>query len=95
MKYRSLNIFNSIFSLFISISILGGGIIFLMFIIAIIVGGNLGTIIATTAFKKIMPYFIKAAAIGIFAGLIAIYTSGSHYLSLKKLDKQENTMMDY
>lgn len=87
MKDKSINIFNSIFSVFILLAIIGGGIVFLLFIVAFIVGGESATVFSTAASKTIMPYFIKAAAIGMLAGLIILYTSGEHYLHLK--DNQE------
>lgn len=83
MKNKIQDIFNWLFSFFIIIAILGGGIILIMFIIAMILGGDMGEKIATSASNIVMPYFIKSAAIAILAGLISIYINGSHSLSLK------------
>ena len=82
MKDKSINILNSIFSIFILLSIIGGGLVFLLFMVAILIGGEMGAFLSIIASKTIMPYFIKAAAIGILAGLIILYTSGKHYLYL-------------
>ncbi len=87
MKEKTQNIINKLFSLFIIIAIFGGGIIFLMFIVALLSGGNIGTKIAISASDIVMPYFIKAAAIAVLFGLISIYSNGTHYLSLKGSNK--------
>lgn len=73
----------SVFSIALIIAILGGGIIFLMFILAIILGGGTGEVLATKASKEIMPYFIRSATIAVTAGLLSFYISGEHALSLK------------
>lgn len=77
-------VFETIFSISLIIAILGGGIIFLMFILAIIIGGGTGEVLATKASKEIMPYFIRSASIAITCGLLSFYISGDHALSLKE-----------
>ena len=84
MKAKSHNIISTIFSLFIVIAIFGGGLVFAMFIIAIIIGGETGQQIAVTAKDIVMPYFIRSASIGVLAGLISFYISGKHSLSFHK-----------
>lgn len=87
MKDKSINILNSIFSIFILLAIMGGGLVFILFMLALLIGGETGAILSTTASKTIMPYFIKSAALGMLSGLIILYTSGKHYLHLN--DNQE------
>lgn len=83
MKDKLLEILNSIFSIFILVAIFGGALIFLFFLLALVIGGEKGANLSIFASKSIMPYFIKAAAIGILAGLIELYLSRDHHLSLK------------
>lgn len=83
MKEKFINLIGSIFSIFILLGLLGGGIIFLMFLLALIIGGDKAAILSTMASETIMPYFIKSATVGIMAGLIVLYFSGDHHLSLK------------
>lgn len=83
MKENLLNILKSVFSIFILLSIFGGGFIFFIFLIGLIIGGDTGESLAVLASKTIMPYFIKMAAIGILSGLLSIYISREHHLSLK------------
>ncbi|HLR33804.1 MAG TPA: hypothetical protein VK071_00545 [Tissierellales bacterium] len=90
MKNKVQEVLSWLFSLFIIIAILGGGIILAMFIIAMIVGGDTGTKLATSASDIVMPYFIRAAAIAVLAGLIVIYTNDSHSLSLKNSNKDNS-----
>lgn len=82
MKNKIENFLKEIFSIFIMIGIFGGGIIFVIFMLAIIIGGDLGASMAITAKDIIMPYFIRFASIGILAGLIYSYLRKSHGLSL-------------
>lgn len=72
----------SIFSIFLLMAIGGGAVVFLIFIFALIVGGQVGEILATSANKVIMTYSIKSAAIAMFAGLLSFYVSNSHQLLL-------------
>lgn len=82
MKDKIENILKLIFSLFIMIAMLGGALVFLMFLVALIVGGDLGASIAVNARNLVMPYFIRFASIAVFAGLIFSYLKGKHGLSL-------------
>lgn len=84
MKKKILEITKTLFSISLILAILGGGIIFLMFIIALIVGGSRGEYIAVTASDLIMPYFIKLAALAVLSGLLSIYIDGKHTLTLKE-----------
>lgn len=83
MKKKIEYIIESVFSLSLIIAILGGGIIFLMFIVALIMGGSTGEMIAVNASEKVMPYFIRAASISILAGLIYVYMNKQHALTMK------------
>jgi hypothetical protein len=78
----------SIFSITLIIAILGGGVIFFMFIVALIMGGTLGESLATNASKIIMPYFIRFASISVLSGLVSFYITGEHTLSLNEEEKQ-------
>lgn len=81
-------ILKSIFSIFLLIAIAGGSVIFFMFVIALILGGNAGKTLAISAKEVIIPYFIRSAAIAIFAGLFSLYVSKSHQLSLEEKENK-------
>ncbi|NLL81630.1 MAG: hypothetical protein GX231_04890 [Tissierellia bacterium] len=72
----------TIFSIFIIIAIGGGGIIFLMFLIAIILGGETGNAMALLAKDTIMPIFIRLGAIAMAGGLLKLYAADKHELIL-------------
>lgn len=82
MKNKIENILEFIFSISLIIAILGGGVIFIMFVLALIIGGDRGGALAVNASKTIMPYFIRLSAIAVFSGLIRIYIKGEHELSM-------------
>lgn len=84
MKDKIERIIESLFSIFIILAVLGGGVIFIMFMLALIIGGGTGEVLATKASKQIMPYFIRSAAIAMFFGLIWFYIHGRHALSLNE-----------
>lgn len=70
------------FSIFVLIAIIGGGIVFLMFVAGIIIGGDTGNSLALSASKTMMPIFIRCAAIAVLAGLIHYYVLGEHALTM-------------
>lgn len=86
MKIKIQKIVDSIFSISLIIAILGGGVIFAMFIIALIIGGPSGEAMATSASKVVMPYFIRIASLSVLCGLISMYATGKHPLSLNEDD---------
>ncbi|OLS03206.1 hypothetical protein [Tissierella creatinophila] len=83
MKKKLETFIENIFSLSLIIAILGGGVIFLMFVIGLIIGGTKGEILAVNAAIKIMPYFIRLASIAVLSGLIWTYINGKHSLSME------------
>lgn len=92
MREKINKVLLSIFSVFILIAIAGGGIVFLMFVAAILVGGNTAETLAVNANKLYMPCFIKAASIGVMAGLLSFYITKSHALSLNDEDIEEASL---
>lgn len=74
----------SIFSIFIMLAIAGGGVVFIMFILGIIIGGSTGTSLAVNVKNVVMPQFIRFAAIAVFAGLIDYYLTGKHALTVEE-----------
>lgn len=90
MRGKLQNILTNVFGLFVSISVLGGIVVFIAYVFGIIVGGEIGTIFMVTAWAKLSPYFIKSATIAVLSGLILFYISGEHPLSLKEEQKNVN-----
>jgi hypothetical protein len=82
MKEALENIGKSIFSIFTLITLIGGGVVFIMFIIALIIGGDTATFLSLMAKNTVMPMFIRSAAVAVLCGLITYYTSGNHDLTM-------------
>jgi hypothetical protein len=86
MRDRLEKIIESLFSIFLIIAIAGGGIVFLMFVIGIIVGGTTGNSLAVNANSVMLPIFIRSAAIAVLLGLIQHYVIGEHVLTMDEKD---------
>lgn len=84
MKKKIVNILKSIFSVFIILSLFGGSLVFLIFLLAILMGASYGESLALFAYESLIPLLIKFATVGVFSGLIYIYIEGFYPLSLKK-----------
>lgn len=82
MREKLLNILEYIFSIAILIAVLGGGLVFLLHLIGLIIGGDTGSSISVFATRELMPYFIQTASLGMFAGLFTFYINKEHHLSL-------------
>lgn len=91
MREKLESVLTNIFGIFISISVLGGILIFLTYVVGMIVGGELGASFMVTAWKSWVPYFIKSATIGVLAGLLLFYVTGKHSLSLKEESQKNKT----
>lgn len=83
------NILRSIFSIFTMIALAGGAIAFILFLVAITIGGDMGNQLAINTKDIYIPYFIKAASVAVISGLIVFYISGTHALSLNEEKKKE------
>jgi len=81
MKNILKKIGQSIFSIFIMIAMAGGGIVFAMFVIALIIGES-GNAMALSAKNTVMPIFIICATIAMVGGLLELYASGEHELTM-------------
>jgi hypothetical protein len=87
MRDQAFKFFNNVFGVFVSIAVLGGVLVFILFVIGMIMGGEAGGSLMYMAYDSLSPYFIKAATIAILAGLVLFYISGEHALSLKEEKK--------
>lgn len=83
MKEKIRRIVESIFSIFVLIAVVGGGIVFLMFTLGIIIGGPTGESLAVNAKNVVMPIFIRCGAVAVAAGLAHYYTTGQHALTME------------
>lgn len=69
----------TLFSVGIIVALGGSGIVFLTLLISVVLGNQ---DLAVFARYDLMPWFIRSAAIGLVGGLISIYASGKHHLTI-------------
>ena len=81
---KLVNILKFIFGWGILISLLVGGLTFLGYIFALIIGGELAQSICFVIYKKIIPVLIYISTISVIIGLIKMYINGEVALSTKK-----------
>ncbi|MGE8207030.1 hypothetical protein ACQKP0_21225 [Heyndrickxia sp. NPDC080065] len=82
-----MNILQKVYSYVSILTILLGFIVGLMYLIAVIIGGSGGEMIAIFS-GKVMFWGIKLAAIAVLFGIINIYISKEHSLTIQA-DKKE------
>ncbi len=83
------DISRNIFSITLFVSLIGGGVVGILYLVAIIIGGGSGEALAVATKSNILPWFIRTAAVAMFSGLVEIYTKGEHFLSMGN-DKKDN-----
>ncbi|KIX13915.1 hypothetical protein [Dethiosulfatarculus sandiegensis] len=78
----------AVFSASVLLSVLGGAVMFLLFIIAMLMGGEKGQDLALFARNSFLPWVIRLATLGVGAGLLGFYLGEGHSLSLKDHGKE-------
>ena len=82
MKEKLIGLLRTLFSLTSIIAVIGGVVTFLLFLIAVIIGGAAATNLSLTARNVLMPWFIRSASVAVAAGLLISYISKKHALSI-------------
>ncbi|MBC7087711.1 MAG: hypothetical protein H5T96_04365 [Tissierellales bacterium] len=83
MKKNISSILENIFSIIILISIIGSGFIFLLFLVSIIIGGEIGNAISLWIKNDFLNLLIRLTTIGVMAGFIKMYITKEHELTMK------------
>lgn len=83
-----------VFGYGITISLFAGGLTFIGFIAALIIGGDTATAICVFTKDKIIPVIIYISTISVVLGIIAMYLKGEVALTSnkKKASKHEGEM---
>lgn len=82
MEHRD-GILRILFSIFSILAVLGGVVVFVLFIISLIIGGEQGAKLALMSKDVVMPIFIRSAALSLLSGLIESYIHNTHSLSIR------------
>ena len=87
-------VLRTIFGYGIIVCLFGGGLTFLGYLVALVIGGNAAAAICEVLYKTIFPLIIKASTILVLLGLLIMYLSGEKALTSdkKKASKHEGEL---
>lgn len=95
LREKVLLVLRPLFGCSVAVTLLGGGLTMLCYVVALIVGGDLAAKICDVTYKQVWPVIIKITNITIVLGLIAMYINGDKALSpsekKKKLTKNNDS----
>ena len=74
----------TIFGYGIMIALFSGGLTFFGYIAALIIGGEIATVICEVIYKQIVPVVIHFSTIVVLFGLVTMYLAGETALTAKK-----------
>ena len=89
MRNKIYNILKKTYGIMMTVSFFAGGLPLIPFIIAIIMGGQMGEAIAVFLYKQYYPWVIILGSIAIVVGLIAMYIGKLEGLSVKNVSANE------
>jgi len=94
MRSKIYTILNRIYGIMMTISFFAGILPLIPFIIAIIIGGDIGSNISIFLYKQFYPWVIVIGSVAILVGLIAMYVGKMEGLSVKKVsaDEKDNSI---
>lgn len=81
LREKSLLVLRFVFGTSVAVTLLGGGLTMLSYVVALIVGGDLAAKICEVTYTQVWPVIIKITNITIVLGLIAMYINGEKALS--------------
>lgn len=87
---KAYQIINKIYGVMMFVSFFGGFLPLIPFIVAIAIGGEIGEMIAVFLYKQYYPWVIALASISVLVGLVGVYLSKQHGLSVKNVAAKEN-----
>lgn len=87
MKTKFYQILKNIYAVLMMISFFAGGLPIIPFMIALILGGNIGSKISVFLIKDYYPCVIILASIAVLIGLVALYINKNFGFSVKELTK--------
>ncbi|MBQ7088944.1 MAG: hypothetical protein IJN04_04800 [Clostridia bacterium] len=91
MREKIFKIANTLYGVLMTLSFFGGILPLIPFIVALIIGGDIGEAISVFLYKEYYPWVIIAGSIAIVIGLIAMYIGKLEGLSIKNVstDKKD------
>jgi len=89
MRKKIYTILNRIYGIMMTVSFFAGILPLIPFIIAIIIGGDIGSNISIFLYKQFYRWVIVIGSVAILVGLIAMYFGKIEGLSIKKVSANE------
>lgn len=86
MRNKIYSVLNKIYGILMTVSFFGGVLPLIPFIVAIIIGGDIGEKISVFLYKEYYPWIIAGASIAVVIGLIAMYVGKQKSLSIKDVN---------
>ena len=90
MRNKIYTVLNRIYGVMMTVSFFAGILPLVPFIIAIIIGGDVGASISTFLYQQFYPWVIVIGSVAILIGMIAMYVGKMEGLSVKKISTDEN-----
>ena len=78
-----------IFGYSIMITLFVGGLTFVGYVAALIIGGDAAVVICDFIYKKIVPVMIYTTTISVLFGILTMYLAGEKALTPSKIDKKK------
>ena len=83
-------VLSTIFGIGIVIALFVGGLTFFGYLVALIIGGNVATVICDFIYNSIIPVIIKVSTIMVLLGLVVMYLNGEVALTSNKKKQTEH-----
>ncbi len=71
----------TVFGWGVFVCLIGGGLTFFGYLVALIVGGEHAALVCTVLYKNVIPVLVYASTILVLLGLVAMYLSGEMALT--------------
>ncbi len=89
MRQKIYRVLNKTYAVMMFVSFFAGFLPVIPFIVALVIGGEIGPAIYTFLFSDYYPWVIALGSASILVGLIAMYVGKIEDLSLKSMDNKE------
>lgn len=90
MRQKIYSVLNRIYGIMMTISFFAGILPLIPFVVAIIIGGDVGANISIFLYKQFYPWVIVVGCMAVLVGLVAMYVGKKEGLSVKKASAEEN-----
>ena len=91
MREKLYTIFNKMYGIMMTVSFFAGFLPLIPFVVAMIIGGDVGEMIAVFLYKQYYPWVIIIGSLSIVVGLVAMYIGKREALSVKSISAEDET----